>query len=85
MSRLPVLKISAQRKWISNYSGIGDRSRHPLPYEGFCGIKSRQVNGGVEMHREIFFELKEGEEPDRPGELDKDVAIARFGLFAASN
>ncbi len=81
MSRLPVLKISAQRRWISDRSGIGDHSRHPFPYEGFRGIKSHQVNGGAEMHREIFFELKEGEEPDWPGKFDEDVDVARFGLL----
>ncbi len=37
------------------------------------------------MHREILFELKEGEEPDWPEKLDKDVDVARFGLLAASN
>ena len=52
---------------------------------GFESSGSHQVNRGAEMHREIFFELKEGEESNRPGKLDEDVDVTRFGLLTASN
>jgi hypothetical protein len=40
---------SLSRMRISDRSGIGDLGGHPLPYGGFEGIGSHQVDGSAEM------------------------------------
>ena len=68
---------------MSDRFGIGDLGGYPLTDKRFQCVGRHQVDGSAEAEREVFLEFDEGEETDRPGELNKDIDIACLGLLAA--
>jgi len=75
--------MSPQRRGISDRSGIRNLGGYLLTDTQFKSIRRHQVDGSIEAKREVLFEFDEGEEPDRPGELDEDVDVACLGPLAA--
>jgi len=61
-------------------SDISRLACDPLPHHRFDAVGGRRVDPGAESFGEVFFQLHEGEEADRPGELRPAMSMSLAGV-----